>query len=395
MSVSPKSTLEKLICTNCKTEYSPNEIIHLCLKCSKVIYPKYDLEKAKEYLTKSSLIRRSRRDLWRFHEIMPVYEDKHRFTLGEGNTPLLKLNNLKSGLNLQNLYLKDEGQNPTGTFKSRGLCSAVSKGVELGATEFVIPTAGNAGAALTAYCAQAQVKAHIFMPKESSKLIQSEVISMGGDLKLIDGLISDAGKLSKQMSEELGWYDVSTLKEPYRVEGKKTMGLEIAEDFNFKLPDAIIYPTGGGTGIVGMWKAFDELEQIGLIGSERPRMISVQASNCAPVVEAFNKKQKFASTWVNPNTFASGLRVPSAVGDYLILQAIYKSKGTAVAVSDESIRDAMFLTAKKEGIMLAPEAAATVAGLKELAKMNYFDRNEKVVLFGTGSGLTTPEEWYI
>ena len=394
MSNKAESTLKFLVCTNCKSEYLPNRIIHLCPKCNKVIFPKYDLEKAREYLTKANLLNRTRIDLWRFHEIMPVYDEKYRYTLGEGNTPLLKLDNLGNLLKLNNLYLKDEGQNPTGTFKSRGLCSAVSKGIELGTSEFVIPTAGNAGAALTAYCARAQVKAHIFMPKDSSRLIQSEVMSMGGDLNLINGLISDAGKLSKQMSEEHGWYDVSTLKEPYRVEGKKTMGLEIAEEFNFELPDAIIYPTGGGTGIVGMWKAFDELEQIGLIGTKRPKMISVQALNCSPIVDAFNKKQKHADTWTNPSTFASGLRVPSAVGDYLILQAIYESNGTAVAVSDESIKDAMFLLAKNEGVMLAPEAAATVAGLESLRKMNYFDKDEKIVLFGTGSGLTTPEEWY-
>ena len=388
-----RSYLDYIICTKCQEKYSPTEQLHLCRKCSKVLFAKYDIESAKETLTKTNLIKRNRVDLWRFHEIMPVYNNKFRFTLGEGNTPLLSLPNLGKDLNLGNLFLKDEGQNPTGTFKSRGLCSAVSKAVELDIHEFVIPTAGNAGAALTAYCARSESKAHIFMPKNSPKLIQSEISRMGGDLTLIDGLISDAGKKAKEMTNKFGWYDVSTLKEPYRVEGKKTMGLEIAENFNFNLPDAIIYPTGGGTGIVGMWKAFNELEQLTLIGSKRPKMISVQASNCSPIVRAYENNKEYADFWSDAKTFASGLRVPSAVGDYLILQAIRESHGTAVSVSDQSIRESMYLLAKKEGIMLSPEAAATVSGLKKLNDQHFFDKDEKIVLFGTGSGLTTPDEW--
>ena len=265
--------------------------------------------------------------------------------------------------------------------------------MELGVSEFVIPTAGNAGAALAAYTARSRTKAHIFMPKKSSRLIQKEILAMGGDLTLIDGLISDAGKLSNETGSKNDWFDVSTLKEPYRVEGKKTMGLELAEDFNFSLPDVIIYPTGGGTGIVGMWKAFNELEEISLVGSERPRMISVQTSGCAPIVRAFNEGKKYADPWENPETFASGLRVPSAIGDYLILEAVRNSKGTAVAVSDESIRDSMLDLAKSEGIMLAAEAAACIAGLEKLLNDNFVDKDEKIVIFGTGSGLTTPDAW--
>lgn len=396
MSTSELSYIDHLLCTNCHTTYEINEKKHkyfLCPKCSKVLFVAYQLDKASKSLTKANIEKRKRKDLWRYHEIMPVLDKKFRITLGEGSTPVLHLKNLGKDLNLHNLFLKDEGQNPTGTFKSRGLCAAVSKAVELGVTEFVIPTAGNAGAALTAYCARSGTKSHIFMPKTSSKLIQSEVVSMGGDLNLVDGLISDAGKIAKQKSEENGWYDVSTLKEPYRVEGKKTMGLELFEDFDFSLPDAIIYPTGGGTGIVGMWKAFNELESLGLIGSERPKMISVQSSTCAPIIKAFNEKQDHAEFWNNAHTFAGGLQVPSAVGDYLILQAIYQSNGTAIAVSDELIKSSMFLLAKKEGIMISPEAAATVAAATELEKKNYFDKDEKIVLFSTGSGLTTPDEW--
>lgn len=388
-----KSYQNYLFCTQCNTKYPINKIVHLCQRCSKVLFTSYDFEEAQESLNKNALINRKRRDLWRYSEIMPVDEEKNKITLGEGNTPVIRLKNLGSIVNLSNPYLKDEGQNPTGTFKSRGLCSAVSKAIELGIKEFVIPIAGNAGAALSAYCAKSNPKAHIIMPKSSSKLIQSEVRAMGGDLTLIDGLISDAGKLAQEKVEKLNWYDVSTLKEPYRVEGKKTMGLEVAEDLNFELPDAILYPTGGGTGIVGMHKAFNELEELGIIGSERPKMISIQASNCAPIVKAFNKNQKYAKFWENAQTFASGLQVPSVVGDYLILQAIRETKGTAIAVSDDAIRSAMYLLAKKEGIMLAPEAAATIAGLQELQNQNYFDKDEKVVLFATGSGLTTPDEW--
>jgi threonine synthase len=391
--ITEKSFALDLICTNCNTTYSFEEKMHLCVKCSKVLFTRYDLEKSKEFLNKNTLSLRKRRDLWRFYEIMPVLNNKYRFSLGEGSTPVIELRNSVKTLKLDNVFLKDEGQNPTGTFKSRGLCCAVSKAIELGVNEFVIPTAGNAGAALSAYCAKTQSIAHIFMPKSSPKLIQNEIIHFGGKLTLIDGLISDAGKISKEMAEKNNWYDVSTLKEPYRVEGKKTMGLELAEQFDFVLPDAIVYPTGGGTGIIGIWKCFDELEQLGLINSERPKMISVQASNCAPIVKAFEEGKKVAETWTNAETFASGLRVPSAVGDYLILQAIRNSKGTAVAVSDDAIRTSMYTLAKNEGIMLSPEAGATVAALEELNRNDYFDKDEKIVLLGTGSGLTTPDEW--
>ena len=393
MNSEEKSFLDYIICTNCKKKYPINEKLTLCAACGKVLFAKYDIEKAKETLTRKNLATRKIKSLWRFFEIMPVLNKGHRFSLGEGGTPLLQLDQLGHTFGLNNVFLKDEGQNPTGTFKSRGLCSAVSKAVELGFKEFVIPTAGNAGAALTAYCARSGSTAHIYMPNNSPKLIQAEIQRMGGDLHLIDGLISDAGKIAKEMSDKHGWYDVSTLKEPYRAEGKKTMGLELVEDFNFELPSAIIYPTGGGTGIVGMWKAFDELEQLGIIGSERPKMISVQSSTCAPIVKAFNKKQKTAEFWEGASTFASGLRVPSAVADYLILESIYESNGTAVAVSDETIKESMFLLAKKEGIMLSPEAAATVSCLEVLKNQNFFDGDEKIVLFGTGNGLTTPDEW--
>jgi threonine synthase len=385
------SYLESIKCTSCGKIFDPSNKLRLC-SCGKVLFPIYNLEKAKECLDINNMQGRSY-DIWRMHEIMPVYQAKYRYSLGEGWTPLLKLNNLGLNLGLTNLFLKDEGQNPTGTFKSRGLCAAVSKAVELKITDFVIPSAGNAGAALAAYAARANTQAHIFMPKDAPRFIQKEVTAMGGELILIDGLITDAGKLAREAAEKQNWFDVSTLKEPYRVEGKKTMGLELAEQLNWNLPDVIIYPTGGGTGIVGMWKAFDELEQLGLIDNKRPKMITVQSSGCAPIVRAFNEGKKYAEFWENAQTFAAGLRVPAAIGDYLILNAIRESKGTAIAVDDFKIKDSMLELAKKEGIMLCPEAAATVAAVKELKNSGFIDSNEFIILFGTGSGLTTPDDW--
>lgn len=388
---SQNSCLKNIVCTSCGKSYDPLEKPRLCA-CGKVLYPQYDLEKAKESLSKEKMKGREY-NIWRMHELMPVNDPKYRYSLGEGWTPLLKLKNLGEEIGLSNLFLKDEGQNPTGTFKSRGLCSAVSKAVELGIKNFVIPSAGNAGAALAAYAARAACKAHIFMPKDAPVLIQREVRAMGGDLILVDGLITDAGKHAKQAAVKNDLFDVSTLKEPYRVEGKKTMGFEIAEQFNWSLPDVIIYPTGGGTGIVGMWKAFDELEELGMIGKERPRMVSVQTAGCAPIVKAFENGADHAEFWENAQTIAGGLRVPAAIGDYLILQAIRESKGTAVAVDDTEIKKTMFKLAAKEGIMLCPEAAATVAALDELIKSSFLDNADQIVLFGTGSGLTTPDDW--
>ncbi|MBD3254866.1 MAG: threonine synthase [Candidatus Lokiarchaeota archaeon] len=385
------STLINVKCTACGKTYDPASKPRLC-SCGKVLYPEYDLEKAKETINKNDMSGRSY-DIWRMCEIMPVNKPEFRFSLGEGWTPLLRIHNFGGKIGLKNLFIKDEGQNPTGTFKSRGLCAAVSKACELGVKEFVIPSAGNAGAALAAYASRAQTTAHIFMPQDAPKLIQGEVKAMGGELVLVDGLITDAGKIAKKNAEQHGWFDVSTLKEPYRVEGKKTMGLELAEQFNWSLPDVIIYPTGGGTGIVGMWKAFKEMEILGIIGRERPKMVSVQTSGCAPIVKAFKEGKTHADFWENADTVAGGLRVPAAIGDYLILNAIRESKGTAISVDDNEVLDNMFELAKTEGIMLCPEAAATVAGVKELVSQGLVDQSERVVLFGTGSGFTTPEFW--
>jgi threonine synthase len=388
-----KSSLTHLECTNCGTVHNADVLNTVCTECGNVLYPRYDLELVKETLTKSQISNRNRYNIWRFHELMPVKQEKFRITLGEGWTPVIHLKNLGSKLNLSQLYIKDEGQNPTATFKSRGLCAAVSKNLELGAKEFVIPTAGNAGAALAAYTAHAGITAHIFAPVDTDAFIQTEMKAMGSELTLVDGLITDAGALAKKIGKANGWFDVSTLKEPYRVEGKKTMGFELAEQFDWELPDLIIYPTGGGTGIVGMWKAFQEMEEIGLIGRKRPKMVSVQPSGCAPIVDAYIRGEKFAQTWENANSLFGGIRVPSAIGDYLILQAIRESNGTAISVTDEEIKEAMFLLAKKEGIMQCGEAAATLAATLKLTENGFIAKSDKTVLFGTGSGLTTPDLW--
>ncbi len=386
------STAYQLKCTKCGDVHNINAK-HTTCSCGKVLFVEYDLEKAKETLDKQSLQSRNRFNIWRMAEIMPVFVDKYRFSLGEGWTPLVKLNNISERLNLTDLYVKDESFNPTGSFKSRGLCAAVSRAVELGIHEFVIPTAGNAGAALAAYSARTKSNAHIFMPEDTPSFIVTETKALGADVNLVKGLITDAGKIAKEKGLENDWFDISTLKEPYRAEGKKTMGLELAEQFNWTLPDAIIYPTGGGTGIVGMWKAFNELEELGLIDQNRPKMITVQSSTCAPIVRAFEEGKDHAEFWENARTIAAGLRVPAAIADYLILDSIRKSNGTAVAVDDLTIRIAMSQLAKEEGIMLSAEGAATIAALDILLSKGAIQEDERIVVFGTGSGLTTPEAW--
>jgi len=390
---SKPSLITELECTNCGKKYQENKINTLCDSCGKVLYARYDLEQAKETLTKDAIQKRKVYNIWRWHEIMPVKEEKHRITLGEGWTPLVRVDNFGKKNDLSNVFIKDEGQNPTGTFKSRGLCAAVAKALELGKKEFVLPSAGNAGAALAAYASHSGAKSHVFVPRDAPEFIIKEIEVMGAEVELVDGLISDAGVKAKEAAEKHGWFSMSTLKEPYRVEGKKTMGLELAENFNWELPDVIIYPTGGGTGIVGMWKAFDEMEKMGLIGSHRPKMVSVQPSGCQPMVRAFHEGSKHAKAWENAHSFAAGIRVPGAIGDYLILNALRDSEGTAIAVDDEEIKDAMYSFAKLEGIMVAPEAAATVAAAIKLQEDNFLNKDDKVILFVTGSGLTTPNDW--
>jgi len=376
-----------LECSGCGREYSCNEIHTFCTFCQSPLLTVYNLKKARQYLDRDVFARRSK-GMWRWAELLPVQKPENRIFLGEGDTPLLRLNRFEKVLGLTNLFLKDESSNPTGSFKARGLSAAVSKARELGVQKVIIPTAGNAGGAMAAYAARAGLKAHIFMPKDTPFANIEESRMAGAEVILVDGLISDAAGMAGEKARAEGWFDVSTFKEPYRVEGKKVMGYELAESFSWELPDVIIYPTGGGTGLVGMWKAFAEMEELGWLNkTKRPRMVSVQADGCAPVVRAFEKGASFCDFWINAHTLASGLRVPKSFADHLILQDIYESRGTAIAVSDEAILDAQKQLARLEGIFAAPEGAATLAALQQLIEKKWIQPDERIVLFNTGSGL--------
>ena len=381
------SYLSHLECSGCGKKYSYDEIHTFCPACQSPLLSNYDLEKACKEVDREEITRR-RKGMWRWRELLPVLQEENQIFLGEGDTPLLALPRLQKELGLWNLYVKDESSNPTGSFKARGLAAAVSKAKELGVEKVIIPTAGNAGGAMAAYAARAGLRAHIFMPKDTPFANIEESRMAGAEVILVDGLISDAASMAGEKARAEGWFDVSTFKEPYRVEGKKVMGYELAESFDWQLPDVIVYPTGGGTGLVGMWKAFAELEALGwLENTKRPRMVSVQADGCAPVVRAFQKGASFCDFWTDAHTIASGLRVPKSFADHLILKDIYESEGMAIAVSDESILESQKQLADMEGIFAAPEGAATLAALKELSKQGWVNPEEKIVLFNTGSGL--------
>jgi threonine synthase len=331
--------------------------------------------------------------LWRYAPLLPVRDAAFIMDLGEGWTPLLPVARLRSSLKMPNLYVKDESVNPTASFKARGMAVAVARAWELGATELAVGTAGNAGSALAAYAAACGLKAHVAMPRDTPRAFAAECEAMGADLTLVDGLITDANAHVQKGIRDLGWFDTATLREPYRLEGKKTMGYELFEQMHGTLPDVILYPTGGGTGLIGMWKAFDEMERLGWIGSARPRMVSIQSDGCAPIVRAFESGEDHAEPWQNAATMASGLRVPRAIGDFLMLDAIRKSGGTALAVSEAAIYDAWAEMAAATGLMVAPEGAATLAALHELLREGKIERDERVVLFNTGSGLKYLEAW--
>lgn len=385
-----RSYLTHLECTNCGETYPADHLMTTCPACGKVLFARYDLAGAAKEMTKEALKERPW-NLWRYFEIMPIQDPANALTLGEGGTPLLDVPRLGATLGLDRLRVKDDGQNPTGSFKSRGLGSAVSRAKELGATSVAIPSAGNAAAAMSAYAARAGLDAYVFMPADAPVVTKAECRAYGAKVFLVKGLINDAGKVAKQGAEQRGWFDVSTLKEPYRAEGKKTMGLELAEQMGWRVPDAIVYPTGGGTGIVGMWKAFNELEEMGLIGSKRPKMIVVQSETCAPIVRAFERGERHAELWQGAHTLAPGIRVPVAIGDYLILDAVRQSGGTAIAVSDEELIGGMHLLAEKEGLFTSPEGGALVAAAQKLRERGFLSRDEEVLLFLTGSGLKHTE----
>ncbi|HIA15873.1 MAG TPA: threonine synthase [Dehalococcoidia bacterium] len=381
-----KSYLTHLECTYCHATYPADEVIRLCAECSKVLYPRYDLAGARDALNPDELKNRPA-NMWRYFEVMPVLDEANVITLGEGFTPIFKAERLGDKIGASAVYIKDEGLNPTASFKARGLSAAVSKAKELGITKLTMPSAGNAAGAMAAYAAKGGMEAYVFMPKDAPEANQIEVSISGGDLTLIDGLISDAGVLSRKRAAEEGLFDVSTLQEPYRVEGKKTMGYEIAEQSDWELPDAIIYPTGGGTGIVGMWKAFAEMEEMGWIGPKRPKMYAVQAEGCAPIVRAFREGAEFAEPWENAQTMAAGIRVPGAIGDYLILGAIRESGGGALTVTDDEMTYYMSLVASLEGMFICPEGAATAVALNKLLVAGDLSPDENILLLNTGSGL--------
>ena len=364
-------------------------VLHNLSRAGKPLLVRYDLSGVRNALNKDALARRPA-DLWRYRELLPVRRLADIVSLGEAVTPLIRLRKLAAMLGSGEILVKDEGRLPTGSFKARGLVMAVSMGKALGVTHMAMPTNGNAGAALAAYATRAGIRSTIFCPEDTPEVNVSEIALQGATVYRVNGLIDDCGKIVAEGKAKVGWFDVSTLKEPYRIEGKKTMGLELAEQLGWNVPDVIFYPTGGGTGLIGMWKAFAELEAIGCIGKRRPRMVAVQAAGCAPIVRAYDAGEETAPRWENAQTIASGIRVPQAIGDFLILRAVRESKGFAIAVPDEKILAALDEVAKTEGLLLCPEGAATYAAYKASLVEGRVTRQERVVLFNCASGLKYP-----
>ena len=365
-----------LECSRCGERLGAEKPQTICPRDGGVLYVRYDLTALKRKFFSSGGDHPA--SMWRYHEVLP---DVEPVSLGEGFTPMLR------SRRYENVFIKDEGLNPTGSFKARGLAAAVTMARSYGLKKLAIPSAGNAASALAAYTAAAGMEAHIFMPRDVPQANLVECQSYGAHVTLVDGLIGDCGRMVAEKKEKEGWFDVSTLKEPYRVEGKKTMGYEVAEQMGWRVPEGIIYPTGGGVGMIGMWKAFEELEQMRVIGSERPKMVAVQSEGCAPIPKAWNEGKATAEPWANAATIAAGLRVPKAYGDYIILDILKKSHGTAVAASDAEIMDALRDWAKDEGVFAAPEGAASLAAYRKLLESGFFKPTDKVVLFNTGSGL--------
>jgi threonine synthase len=371
------ASLAFLECTKCGERLSPAQPNTVCPKDGGILYARYDLQALKRSFRPESLAGRAA-NMWRYSEVLPA---ENPVTLGEGFTPMLP------SRETPNLFIKDEGLNPTGSFKARGLSAAVTMAKHYQISKLAIPSAGNAASALAAYAAAAQIEAHIFMPKDVPMANLVECQSYGAQVTLLDGLISDCARMVQTLSESAKWFDVSTLKEPFRVEGKKTMGYEVAEQLGWKLPEGIIYPTGGGVGLIGMWKAFDEMQELGWIGPERPQMVVVQSSGCAPISKAWDEGKRVSDMWTNASTIAAGLRVPKAYGDYMVLDILNKSGGVALAVTDNEIMDALRHWARVEGIFAAPEGAAALAAYRKLRGSGFFGPDDKVVLFNTGSGL--------
>ncbi|HEV2839689.1 MAG TPA: threonine synthase [Chthoniobacterales bacterium] len=378
--------LTHLECTSCGLHHDWSRLQNLCTACQKPLFPVYDLAAVGRVLTREALTTREK-SLWRYREVLPLPAEVEPISLGEGGTPLLRAERFGKAAGVSNLWVKDEAQNPTQSFKARGMAVAVSMAKHLGATKLAVPTAGNAGGALAAYAARAGIEAHIFMPRDTPRANIIECRELGANVVLIDGLITDCGAEIARRKAAEGWFDMSTLKEPYRVEGKKTLGYELAEQSGWGLPDVILYPTGGGTGLIGMWKAFDEMEALGWIGPARPRMFSVQAAGCAPIVRAFEAGKGTAEEFPDAQTCASGLRVPKAVGDFLMLRILGESKGGAVTVDDQEMIRVTREVGSAEGLFVAPEGAACFAALRKLLAAKKFAAEERIVIFNTGSGI--------
>jgi threonine synthase len=379
--------LTHLVCSACGTEHDAACLQNLCTKCQKPLLAKYDLKTISRKLTRQKLRARADRSLWRFRELLPLPQNVKPISLGEGGTPLLRADRFGDQLGLSDLWIKDESVNPTQSFKARGMSVAVSMAKHLGGTKLAVPSAGNAGGALAAYAARAGLEAYIFMPCDTPRANVIECRQLGAHVTLIDGLITDCGAEIVRRKTQEDWFEMSTLKEPYRLEGKKTLGYELAEQLGWCLPDVILYPTGGGTGLIGMWKAFEEMEALGWIDAKRPRMYSVQASGCAPIVRAFEAGADHAVEFPNAQTRASGLRVPKAIGDFLMLRILRESGGGAIAIDDDEMIQVTRELGGAEGLFIAPEGAACFAALRSLIDSGKIKLDERVVVFNTGSGI--------
>lgn len=377
-----------LECSQTRRRY-PADQLHGLSETGKPLLVRYDMAALSEVLNKNMLKSREC-DLWRYREFLPVRNNTNIVSLGEIMTPLIPLRRSLQLPESERVIVKDEGRLPTGSFKARGLSMAVSMARELGVTRMAIPTNGNAGAALAAYCSRAEIEAFVFCPEDTPEINVREIALQGAKVWRVNGLINDCGRIVGEGVAQMDWFDLSTLKEPYRIEGKKTMGLELAEQLDWKLPDTIFYPTGGGTGLIGMWKAFEELEAIGWINGHRPRMVAVQAAGCAPIVKAFEDGNDHAEVWKNAHTIASGIRVPVAIGDFLILDAVRKSGGFAIAVNDEEITEAQVTVAAKDGFLMGPEGAATFAAYEKALQQGRVKAGDSAILFNCGSGLKYP-----
>lgn len=383
-----------LYCPKCGKKYDLHDIHQTC-ECGSPLLVSYDLDEAKKHITPDTFRTRDQ-NLWRYRELLPVERTENIVSLGEGYTPVLPLPRAGKRSGISGLYLKDEGILPSGTFKARGAAVGVSRAKELGVSHLAMPTNGNAGAAWAVYSARAGIKATIIMPEDAPSITRNEVAAAGADLYLVKGLISDCGKIVARSVEKHGWFDASTLKEPYRIEGKKTMGLEIAEQFGYRnLPDVILYPTGGGVGIIGIYKALKELETLGFIEGKLPRLVSIQADGCAPIVRAFREHKQESQFWANSETVAFGINVPKALGDFLVLRAIYDTDGCAESVSDDEIRAALSELAHEEGTFICPEGAAVYAGAKKLREAGWIKDGESVLLLNTGAGIKYPDTLHI